>query len=195
VRATGGITLGVEEEFLLLDPSTSATVLAAPDLVRMLDGEPGVQPELMRFQVEIATRVCTSLDGLGRELARLRRLVAKTAAQLGCTLVASGTAPFGTPGLAAVTDQPRYRELARRYGPVTADSGTCGCHVHVGVPSRDLGVQVLARLRPWLAPRQRHPARRRRPSCTPASCPAIRFPAFPRSPPTSCSTPPAPRSA
>jgi len=33
-----------------------------------------------------------------------------------------------------------------------ADSGTCGCHVHVGVPSRDLGVQVLARLRPWLAP-------------------------------------------
>ena len=58
----------------------------------------------------------------------------------------------GSPGLAALTDQPRYRELARRYGPVVADSGTCGCHVHVGVPSRDLGVQVLARLRPWLAP-------------------------------------------
>jgi gamma-glutamyl:cysteine ligase YbdK (ATP-grasp superfamily) len=51
-----------------------------------------------------------------------------------------------------VTDQPRYQELARRYGPVVADSGTCSCHVHVGVPSRDLGVQVLARLRPWLAP-------------------------------------------
>jgi glutamate---cysteine ligase / carboxylate-amine ligase len=66
--------------------------------------------------------------------------------------VASGTAPFRTPGLAALTDQPRYRELARRYGSITADSGTCGCHVHVGVPSPDLGVQVLARLRPWLAP-------------------------------------------
>jgi glutamate---cysteine ligase / carboxylate-amine ligase len=152
VRAAGGITVGVEEEFVLLDPSTGATVLAAPDLVRMLDGEPGVQPELMRFQVETATTVCTSLDGLGRELARLRRLVAEAAAQLGCRVVASGTAPFGTPGLAALTAQPRYRELARRYGPVAADSGTCGCHVHVGVPSRDLGVQVLARLRPWLAP-------------------------------------------
>ena len=68
MRAAGGITLGVEEEFVLLDPSTGATVLAASDLVRMLDGEPGVQQELMRFQVEIATRVCTSLDGLGREL-------------------------------------------------------------------------------------------------------------------------------
>ena len=51
-----------------------------------------------------------------------------------------------------MTGQPRYRELARRYGPVVAEAGTCACHVHVGVPSREAGVQVLARLRPWLAP-------------------------------------------
>ena len=63
-----------------------------------------------------------------------------------------GYRAYRTPGLAAVTGQPRYRELARRYGPVVAQAGTCACHVHVGVPSRDLGVQVLARLRPWLAP-------------------------------------------
>src|SRR5271169_2531840 len=152
-RAAGGITLGVEEEFMLLDPSAGAAVLAGPDLARMLGGEPGVQQELMRFQVETATRVCTSLDDLGRELARLRRLAAGAAASLGCRLVASGIAPYRAPGLAAITDQPRYRELARRYGPLAAQAGsTCGCHVHVGVPSRDLGVQVLARLRPWLAP-------------------------------------------
>jgi carboxylate-amine ligase len=152
VHAVGAVTLGVEEEFVLLDPSTGATVLAGPELVRMLGGEPGVQQELMRFQVETGTRVCTSLDGLGRELIRLRRLAADAAASLGCRLVASGVAPYRTPGLAAVTCQPRYQELARRYGPVVADAGTCACHVHVGVPSRDLGVQVLARLRPWLAP-------------------------------------------
>ena len=151
-RAADAITLGVEEEFVLLDPSTGATVLAAPDLVRILDGEPGVQQELMRFQVETGTTVCTSLDDLGRELIRLRRLAAAAAARLGCRLVASGAAPYRAPGLAAVTDQPRYQELARRYGPVVAEAGTCACHVHVGVPSRDLGVQVLARLRPWLAP-------------------------------------------
>ena len=152
VRAAGAITLGVEEEFVLLDPSTGATVLAGPDLVRMLGGEPGVQQELMRFQVETGTRVCTSLDDVGRELIRLRRLAAAAAASVGCRLVACGVAPYRTPGLAAVTDQPRYRELARRYGPVVAEAGTCGCHVHVGVPSREAGVQVLARLRPWLAP-------------------------------------------
>jgi len=150
-RATGGITLGVEEEFVLLDPATGAVALAAPDLLRMLDREPGVQQELMRFQVEIATRVCTSLDEVGRELARLRRLVADAAARLGCRLVASGTAPYHAPGLAAVTDHPRYRELARRYSRLVAEAGTCSCHVHVGIPSRELGVQVLARLRPWLA--------------------------------------------
>ncbi len=150
-RAAGGVTLGVEEEFMLLDPTTGTAALAAPELVRMLDGEPGVQQELMQFQVEIATRVCTSLDDVGRELARLRRLVADTAAGLGCRLVASGTVPYRTPGLAALTDKPRYQELARRYRTLVPDAGTCGCHVHVGVPSRDLGVQVLARLRPWLA--------------------------------------------
>jgi glutamate---cysteine ligase / carboxylate-amine ligase len=152
-HAAGGITLGVEEEFVLLDPCTGAAVLAGPDLARMLDGEPGVQREVMRFQVETATRVRTSLDDLGRELVRLRRLAADAAASAGCLLVASGIAPYGTPGLAALTDEPRYRELARRFGPLVAEAGgACGCHVHVGVPSRDLGVQVLARLRPWLAP-------------------------------------------
>jgi carboxylate-amine ligase len=150
--AAGGITLGVEEEFVLLDPSTGAAVLAGPDLVRMLDGEPGVQREVMRFQVETATRVCTSLDDLGRELVRLRGLAAGAAASAGCMLVASGIAPSRTPGLAALTEGPRYRELARQFGPqMAAAGGACGCHVHVGVPSRDLGVQVLARLRPWLA--------------------------------------------
>ena len=74
VRAAGAITLGVEEEFVLLDPSTGATVLAGPELVRMLGGEPGVQQELMQFQVETGTRVFTGLDDLGSELVRLRRL-------------------------------------------------------------------------------------------------------------------------
>ena len=152
VRAAGAITVGVEEEFVLLDPSTGAVVLAGPELVRLLGGEPGIQQELMRFQVETGTPVCTSLDDLGGELIRLRRLAAAAAASVGCRLVASGVAPYRTPGLAAITGQPRYRELARRYAPVVAEAGTCGCHVHVGVPSREAGVQVLARLRPWLAP-------------------------------------------
>ena len=152
-RAAGDITLGVEEEFVLLDRSAGAAVPAGPVVARMLDGEPGVQQEVMRFQVETATRACTSLDDVGRELIRLRRLAAGAAVSAGCLLVATGIAPYRTPGLAALTDQPRYHELTRQFGPLVAGTGgACGCHVHVGVPSRDLGVQVLARLRRWLAP-------------------------------------------
>ena len=138
---------------MLLDPSAGTAVLAGPDLARMLGGEPGVQQELMRFQVETATGVCTSLDDLGRELARLRRLAADAAASLGCR--AGGVRDRAVPrARAGRHDGPApVPELARRYGPLAAEAGsTCGCHVHVGVPSRDLGVQVLARLRPWLAP-------------------------------------------
>lgn len=150
--ASIGLTVGVEEEFLLLDPVSGQPLPAAPDLLRLLAGEPGPQAELMRFQFETATRVCTSLAQVREELVRLRRLSAYGAEALGCRLVASGIAPYGTSGLSALTDRPRYRELARRYPRLTAISGTCGCHIHVGVPSRDVGVQVLARLRPWLPP-------------------------------------------
>lgn len=106
----------------------------------------------MRFQIETATGVCTEAAVLRNELTRLREITAEAARGIGCRLVAVGTSPYGTPGLGALTDRPRYHDLARRYPALTAMSGTCGCHVHVGVASRDLGVQVLARLRPWLAP-------------------------------------------
>lgn len=104
----------------------------------------------MRFQFETTTKVCTRLDEVRRELARHRQLAASAAEQLGCRLVASGTLPYDTPGLAGLTDTPRYRQLARRFAPLVAEAGTCACHVHVGVPSRDLGAQVLTRLRAWL---------------------------------------------
>jgi carboxylate-amine ligase len=144
-------TLGVEEEFLLLDPAGGRPVGAAPAVLRLFADEPAFQAELMRFQLETRTRVCSCLPDLRGELVRLRRLAAAGAESLNCRLVASGVSPYGTPGLAALTDGPRYQELARRHPFLTAIAGTCGCHVHVAVPSRDLGVQVLARLRPWLA--------------------------------------------
>jgi carboxylate-amine ligase len=147
VCAADGITLGVEEEFVLPDPATRAAVLAAPDLVRMLDRGAGGAARADEIPGGDRDPGVHQLDGLGRELTRLQWLAAEAAVRLGCCLMASGVAPFGVPGLAAVTDQPRYQELARRSGPLVAEAGTCGCHVHVGVPSRDLGVQVLARLR------------------------------------------------
>jgi carboxylate-amine ligase len=143
-------TLGAEEEMLLLDGATGQVALVAPELLRRLGGAPWAKHELMRFQLETITGVCTSLDELRAELAEHRVAAAGVAERLGSRLVASGTAPYGSPGLACLTDGPRYLELARRFAAIVAVSGTGGYHVHVGVASRELGVQVLARLRPWL---------------------------------------------
>ena len=145
------VTFGVEEEFLLLDPTNGAPVLAAPMLLRLLAGEQGPTAEFMRYQIETVSTVCTGLGELREELLGLRQRVAGVAAQAGCRLVASGIAPYHTPGIDALTEQPRYQEIGRRYPMLAAQPAACGCHVHVGVPSRNLGVGVLARLRPWLA--------------------------------------------
>ncbi|MEU4421577.1 glutamate--cysteine ligase [Actinoplanes sp. NPDC024001] len=149
--AAGTVTFGVEEEFLLLDPLIGWPVPVAPALLRLLRDHSGPRAELMRYQFETATAVCTNTGQLRRELVRLRTLAASGARSMGCRLIASGTAPFGAHGLSALSAGPRYRAMALRHPTLTAISGVCGCHVHVGVPSRDLGVRVLARLRPWLA--------------------------------------------
>lgn len=145
------LTLGVEEELLLLDPATGQITPTAPELLERLGGARWAKAELMRFQFEAITDVCTRLGQLRAQLAAHRRTGAALAEGLGCVLVASGTAPYGTPGLAHLTRSPRYLELARRFPAMVVNSGgSCGCHVHVGVGSRDLGVQVLNRLGPWL---------------------------------------------
>ncbi|MDX3187700.1 YbdK family carboxylate-amine ligase [Streptomyces sp. MN03-5084-2B] len=147
------LTLGVEEEFVLADPATGGVALAAPRVLELLDGEPAVMPEFLRFQIETATGIHTGLDEIRAELLGLRRLVADAAGHAGCLVLASGTPPCGDlPGLPGVTAEPRYRTLAARYPALLPEAGTCACHVHVGIPSPALGVRVLAGLRPWLAP-------------------------------------------
>ncbi|WP_410606459.1 YbdK family carboxylate-amine ligase [Amycolatopsis sp. lyj-109] len=147
------LTIGVEEEFVLADPVTGAVSLAAPRMLELLDGEPAVMPEFLRFQIETATGIHTGLDEIRAELLGLRGLVADAASRVGCLVLASGTPPCGDlPGLPGVTGEPRYHELAARFPALVRDAGTCACHVHVGIPSPALGVRILAGLRPWLAP-------------------------------------------
>ncbi|MFI5585977.1 YbdK family carboxylate-amine ligase [Amycolatopsis sp. NPDC051758] len=147
------LTLGVEEEFVLADPVNGGVALAAPRVLALLDGEPAVTPEFLRFQIETATGIRTGLDELRADLLGLRGLVADAAGHAGCLLLASGTPPCGDlPGLPGVTAEPRYQALAARFPELIPQAGTCACHVHVGIPSPALGVRVLAGLRPWLAP-------------------------------------------
>ncbi|OJF16207.1 carboxylate-amine ligase [Couchioplanes caeruleus] len=143
------LTVGVEEEFLLLD-RTGAVASAASKVARHAGFDGRITPEYMSYQLETMSRVCRGLDELRSDLVALRRRAAAGARQAGVWLIASGTPPFRAGPLDALSDHARYRALARQFPSATAAGGTCACHVHVGVPDRDLAVAATVRLRPWL---------------------------------------------
>lgn len=148
------MTLGVEEEFLVVDGATGDLVPRAQAVLprasaRLPDGE--VESELNRCQVEIGTPVCRTLDDVRRELTRLRSGLGDAAAEAGCGVVALGTHPYGRWQDQRVdVSHDRYRRMEERYEIVAREQVVCGCHVHVGIPDRELVVAALDRARPWL---------------------------------------------
>jgi carboxylate-amine ligase len=144
------LTVGVEEEFFLLEPD--GRVAPAADAVANDPGVDGqLKPEYMVFQVETASQVHTQLDELRSDLVRLRLLAAGAAGRAGAHLVAVGMPPFAEGPIGQVTQQERYVDLARQFPWATSVGGACACQVHVGIPDRDLAADILTRLRPWLA--------------------------------------------
>jgi carboxylate-amine ligase len=139
----------VEEEFFLLHPDGS-TASVAPQVLRDLPGGRRFQAEWMQFQVEAATGVCADLASLAEQMSEGRRAVARAAAGWGADMVSSGTAPFRVAGTGQTTDDDRFRHLRERFPDIAEETVVCGAHVHVGVPTRAEGVEVLNRVRGWL---------------------------------------------
>lgn len=149
------LTLGVEEEYLLLDPLTG---LPAPqaEKVRFAAGlqpslnEGEVQAELLQAQLEVATPVCRELAEIGGHLLRMRLALGEAAQESGCCLAACAAAPFSGQEPVPVTCSPRYLALHSDAPQLIDEQLINGMHVHVGMPDRSAGVAVLNRLRPWL---------------------------------------------
>jgi carboxylate-amine ligase len=148
-------TVGVEEEYLLIDRVTGQLAEQAEKVRAAAGLEPFVarreiQSELLQGQIEVATPVCRTLDEVGGHLLRLRHAVAGAAEAHGCRLAACGTPPLRQQVPVAVTRQARYRALQRQAPQLVAEQMVNGMHVHVAVDSRAAGVDVLNRIRPWL---------------------------------------------
>jgi len=146
-----GQTLGVEEEYHLVDATTGALADAphvVQDAARLLTGE--VQGEISTSQLEVVTPVSTSLSEVRAHLVRLRRGVAQVAAGHGCAVLAAGSHPFATWRDQRLSEGERYAHLHERWGLLALQQLIAGCHVHVSVPDPELAVQVLDRLRPDL---------------------------------------------
>jgi len=132
-------TFGVEEEFLLVDPDSGEPVARNATVARRAK-ERGVdlQLELTSCQVETATEVVDTSEQLRDELTRLRRIAADAAEADGARLLAVALPPT-VPHEFPITDKPRYRKIAERFGMIAHEQGISGCHVHVAVPDREVG--------------------------------------------------------
>ncbi|MFI7044077.1 glutamate--cysteine ligase [Streptosporangium sandarakinum] len=150
--AVSELTLGMEEELLLVDPRTGlALPLAAEVLGRVTGPARGrIVPELTRMQIEINSGVHTGLRDLADDLLRLRGAAAEAATASGAAPAACGTCLAGDGGMPPLTDSSRYHRIHGHYRALLRGQVVCGCHVHVGVPDREEAVQVMNHVRPWL---------------------------------------------
>jgi carboxylate-amine ligase len=146
-----GTTLGVEEEYHLVDAATMG-LADAPDVVdealRALG--PQAQGEISTSQLEIATPVSTSLAEVREHLVRLRTGADAAAQKHGCRILGAGTPPTGRWTEQRLSEGARYQRVHERYGLLALQQLICGQHVHVSVPDPELAVQVCDRLRPDL---------------------------------------------
>lgn len=145
------LSVGVEEEFVLVDASTGYLVSRAPDVLAGADRETvDLQAEMTQFQVESATGVCTGMDELRDQLWQARRTLDERARGFDARLAATGTPVLGMTTPTPLTRSARYHRMSQEMGALTNDMLICGCHVHVGLPDDESKIVVSNHLRPWL---------------------------------------------
>jgi carboxylate-amine ligase len=140
------LTIGVEEELLLLDPETLAF---APGVEKLL-GPAGLKTELFSCLIETNTPVCETVEEAYAEVVRLRREVCNAAANEGLAVAGAGSHPFSRAEDQEIVAEPRYLRMFEELGPKLYRQLVCGLHVHVGMESFDACLRTLAAIVPWL---------------------------------------------
>ncbi len=140
-------TVGIEEEYLLVDRKTRDLVHDAPDAVmseceRRLEGR--VTPEFMQSQIEIGTSKCDTVVQAAAEIRHLRKTVAEVAGEHGLAPIAASTHPFAAWDEQKHTDKERYNVLARDMQAVARRLLISGMHVHVGLDDDQLRIDLMS---------------------------------------------------
>ncbi|MDA0367142.1 MAG: carboxylate-amine ligase [Proteobacteria bacterium] len=140
------LTIGIEEEYLLVDIETRDLASNPPSemmaiLERRISGR--VAPEFLRAQVEVETGVHATVAEARGDLDNLRQTVAEVAAEFGIAPVAAATHPFARWGEQQHVDKDRYNALARDLQAVARRLLICGMHVHIGIDDDDLRIDLM----------------------------------------------------
>ncbi len=139
-------TLGIEEEYLLVDKETRGLVIDPPeDLMKECEKRVGEQvtSELLRSQIEIGTRVCNNVQEARDELVRLRGTIKEVANTHGLEPIASSTHPFSSWHDQKHTKKERYDQLTSEMAGPARRLLICGMHVHVGIEDDDLRIDLM----------------------------------------------------
>ncbi len=139
-------TLGIEEEYLLVDKETRGLAVDPPatlmaEAEEKLGGQ--VTSELLRSQIEIGTKVCRNIQEAHEDLARLRRNVIEVADNHGLAPIASSTHPFSEWTDQKHTEKDRYDQLTHEMQGAARRLVICGMHVHVGIDDDELRIDLM----------------------------------------------------
>ena len=143
------LTIGVEEEYLLVEPETGAVAAEPPDelFASLHDRTSGrAFPEFLRAQVEVATPICNDIAEARRELTGLRQAVIEETARYGLAPIAASSHPFSLTSKQKRTDKERYISLLEEMQGAARRMMICGLHVHVGVEDNELRIDVMNQL-------------------------------------------------
>jgi carboxylate-amine ligase len=143
------LTIGVEEELMLLDEGTLELAPRAAELLAALDGDRRFKRELPAAQLELLTTPSPTAGAAVAQVRRARSDLAAAARGLGLRVAGAGAHPFSAP-LGALNGGGRYDATRADYGIVAEMQLVCGLHVHVAVGSADATIAVHDALRAHL---------------------------------------------
>jgi len=145
-------TIGVEEEYMILDPSTKE--LKSHQKTIVTEGEKifkdKIKAEMHQAVVEVGTAVCKNVEEAYQEIRTLRTGVATIAKDLGYSIGASGTHPFSLWEKQLISDNSRYQDLLNELQQAARSNLIFGLHVHVGMEDRKMAIHIANTARYFL---------------------------------------------
>jgi glutamate---cysteine ligase / carboxylate-amine ligase len=144
-------TIGVEEEFQIVDPQTGELRSHVSELMASSSnlGEQ-VKPELHQSIVEIGTKICSDVDELRTDMLRMRGELVRSAERVGLQVAAAGTHPFSNWIDQVITPGERYKNIVEELQQLARSLLIFGMHIHVAVPDRTTMIDLMNMARYFL---------------------------------------------
>jgi len=145
-------TLGIEEEFAIIDPETRELRSHIQEILEYgkVILKEQIKPEMHQSVVELGTEICQSIVDARAHVIELRSRLAELAGRSGLKIASVGTHPFSHWRDQLITQGERYREIVKDMQQLARANLIFGLHVHVGIPDRDVAIHVMNQARYFL---------------------------------------------